>query len=78
MVGERERRPPDLRQTLHARPSVTTNNLPLRPGMANDRGRPRRKDWADAITFDFQQNLEMPILLHNDMFYLHQMWTYNF
>ena len=36
------------------------------------------KDAIDMITFDFQQNLPMPHLCHNDMFYLRQLWKYNF
>ena len=35
--------------------------------------RPRSKDCVDVITFDYQQNLETPMLQHNDIFYLHQM-----
>ena len=38
----------------------------------------KSKDTVDMITFDFQQNLPTPNLHHNDMFYVHQMWTYNF
>ena len=30
------------------------------------------------ITFDFQDNLLTPNLHHNDIFYVLQMWTYNF
>ena len=40
--------------------------------------RPRSKDCVDVMTFDFQQNLEMPMLCHDDTFYLCQMWMYNF
>lgn len=40
--------------------------------------KPKSKDCVEVITFDFQQNLETPNLRHNDMFYLRQMWTYNF
>jgi len=36
------------------------------------------KDAIDMITFDFQQNLPTPHLHHNDMFYLRQLWTFNF
>ena len=36
------------------------------------------KDAIDMVTFDFQQNLPTPHLRHNDMFYLRQLWTYNF
>ena len=36
------------------------------------------KDAIVMITFDFQQNLPTPHLHHNDMFYLRQIWTYNF
>jgi len=36
------------------------------------------KDAIDMITFDFQQNLPTPHLHHNDIFYLRQLWTYNF
>lgn len=35
-------------------------------------------DATDMITFDLQQNLPTPNLKHNDMFYLRQLWTYNF
>lgn len=38
----------------------------------------KTQDCVDVITFDFQQNLETPSLRHNDMFYLWQLWTYNF
>lgn len=38
----------------------------------------RSKDAVDMITFDFQQNLPTPNLQHNDMFYMHHLWTYNF
>ena len=36
------------------------------------------KDAIDMVTFDFQKNLPMSHLRHNDMFYLRQLWTYNF
>ena len=36
------------------------------------------KDAIDMITFDLQQNLPTPNLNHNDIFYLRQLWTYNF
>lgn len=35
-------------------------------------------DATDMITFDLQQNLPTPNLKHNDIFYLQQLWTYNF
>ena len=31
-----------------------------------------------VITFDLQQNLHVPTLTHSSMFYLHQVWVYNF
>ena len=31
-----------------------------------------------AITFDSQQNLPVPTLTHSAMFYLRQIWVYNF
>ena len=36
------------------------------------------KDAVDMISFDFMQNLPTPNLSHNDVFYLRQLWTYNF
>ena len=36
------------------------------------------KDAIDMVTFEFQQNLRIPHLRHNDMFYLRQLWTFNF
>lgn len=36
------------------------------------------KDAADVITFDFQQNLETPMLRHNEMFSQRQLQRYNF
>lgn len=36
------------------------------------------KDAVDMITFDFQKNLEMPNLFHNDVYYLRQLLTYSF
>ena len=36
------------------------------------------KDAVDMITYDFQQNLQTPNLQHNNMFYRHQLWMYDF
>ena len=38
----------------------------------------RSIDAVDMITFDFEQNLPIPNLHHNDVFYARQMWEYNF
>lgn len=40
--------------------------------------KPSSKDAADVITFDLQQNLETPMLRHNEMFSQHQLQRYNF
>lgn len=36
------------------------------------------KDAVDVVSFNFQKNLPTPTLHHNDVFYTHQLWTYNF
>ena len=38
----------------------------------------RSVDVVDMISFDFQQNLPTLNLHHNDVYYAHQLWTYNF
>ena len=36
------------------------------------------KDSVDMITYDFQQNLPTPNLRHSEVFYMRQLWMYNF
>ena len=36
------------------------------------------KDNVDMITYDFQQNLPTPNLHHSEVFYMRQLWVYNF
>ena len=37
-----------------------------------------KSDTDLVITFDLQQNLPVPTLTHSSMFYLRQLWVYNF
>ena len=46
--------------------------------IAHDEVAYKSVDATDMITFDLQQNLPTPNLKHNDIFYLRQLWTYNF
>ena len=45
--------------------------------LRNDTELARNAD-VHTITFDLQQNLPVPTLTHSSMFYLRQLWVYNF
>ena len=46
--------------------------------LRTDRAVARERDDTVLLTFDMMQNLPVPTLTHNSMFYLRQMWVYNF
>ena len=46
--------------------------------LSNKAKETKLKDHVDCYTFDFQQNLPLPKLTTNDMFYARQLWLYNF
>ena len=46
--------------------------------LRNDAAVAKRESGCNLLTFDMMQTLPVPTLTHSSMFYLRQMWTYNF
>ena len=45
--------------------------------LCNDKAMVKGSNDSALLTFDLMQNLPVPTLTHNSMFYLRQIWVYN-